>query len=123
MLDSANQSCPLSSVLSHACCFPSAQICAPSLTVVVGSSARKRHAIHHTLHNSVDTVVERGYAQRTGGVQPGGSSRKTVQTFIKVDGCMTFPLDVSLSDKVGDIVENATRTGHTRGDRSEEARN
>ena len=34
----------------------------------------------------------------------GGKSCRTVQIFVKVNGSKTFPLDVSLNDKVSDVV-------------------
>ena len=34
-----------------------------------------------------------------------GRMFRTIQMFVKVDGCQAFPLEVSLSDKVGDVVK------------------
>ena len=34
-----------------------------------------------------------------------GRTFRTIQNFVKVDGSKVFPLEVSLSDKVGDVVK------------------
>ena len=37
-----------------------------------------------------------------------GRKFRTVQIFVKVDGSKAFPLEVSLSDKIGDVVKRIT---------------
>ena len=51
-------------------------------------------------NNRGKTVQGRG-----GHEEEGTKSRKTVQIFVKVDGSKEFPMDVLLSDKVGDITK------------------
>ena len=39
--------------------------------------------------------------------EEGRKGPRTIQIFVKLDGCETFPLELSLSDKVGDVVTRA----------------